>query len=60
MERDPLVIMLKTLSSFNMFSDEEYQAMDKEMKDLVVASMKYAEESPWPDPIHLEEGVFAK
>ena len=28
-------------------------------KDLVVASMKFAEESPWPDPITLEEDVFA-
>ncbi len=24
-----------------------------------VAAMKFADESPWPDPIALEEGVFA-
>ncbi len=59
MERDPLIIMLKTLSSFNMLSDEQYKEFDKQQKDLVLAAMKYAEESPWPDPIHLEEGVFA-
>ncbi|NGX47353.1 MAG: Acetoin:2,6-dichlorophenolindophenol oxidoreductase subunit alpha [Chlamydiae bacterium] len=60
MERDPLMIMLKTLSAFNMLSDEEYKTMDKEQKEIVVAAMKHAEEAPWPDPIHLEEDVFAK
>ena len=28
-------------------------------KEIVVAAMKFAEESPWPDPMTLEEGVFA-
>jgi pyruvate dehydrogenase E1 component alpha subunit len=32
--------------------------MDKEQKEIVLAAMKFAEESPWPDPISLEEGVF--
>ncbi len=55
MERDPLVIMLKALS----LDEETYKAMDKEEKEIIVAAMKFAEESPWPDPIHLEEDVFA-
>jgi pyruvate dehydrogenase E1 component alpha subunit len=59
MERDPLLIMFKTLASFGMISDEEYQALDKQQKESVVASMKYADESPWPDPIELEKDVFA-
>ena len=59
MERDPLVIMLKTLSSFNLIDDHGYKALDKEQKERALASMKYAEQSPWPDPIHLEEDVFA-
>jgi len=58
-ERDPLVIMLKTLSSFGFLDEEEYKALDKEQKEIVVDAMKYAEDSPWPDPIHLEEDVFA-
>ncbi len=33
--------------------------MDKEMKEQVMASMKYADESPWPDPLSLEEDVYA-
>ncbi len=59
MERDPLVIMLKVLSSFNMMDEEKYKELDKEQKEIVMAAMKYAEQSPWPDPIHLEEDVFA-
>ncbi len=59
MERDPLIIMFKTLSSLGMITEAEYQAMDKEQKEIVVAAMKYAEESPWPNPIELEKDVFA-
>ena len=60
MERDPLRIMLNTLSSFHMISEEEYKELDKEQKEIVVAAMKHAEQASWPDPIHLEEDVFAE
>lgn len=59
MQRDPLQIMLKTLSSFGLITDEKYQEIDKRQRELVIASMKYADESPWPDPATLEEDVFA-
>jgi pyruvate dehydrogenase E1 component alpha subunit len=59
MERDPLLILFKTLASHGMITDEEYHAMDKAQKEKVLASMKYAEESPLPDPITLGEDVFA-
>lgn len=59
MERDPILMLFKALSSRGMITDAEYQAIDKEQKELVVAAMKYADESPWPNPITLEEDVFA-
>jgi pyruvate dehydrogenase E1 component alpha subunit len=59
MERDPLLIMLKTLVAFGMITDEEYQSLDKEQKEIAVAAVKFAETSPWPDPIVLGEDVFA-
>jgi pyruvate dehydrogenase E1 component alpha subunit len=40
-------------------TEEECEAMDKEARDIMIAAMKFADESPWPDPITLEEGVFA-
>lgn len=59
MQRDPLVILVKRLIEAGFITEEEYQALDKEQKDIAVAAMKYADESPWPDPITLEEDVYA-
>lgn len=59
MERDPLILMLKALTEAGIIDDEKYKELDKQQKDLVMEAMKFAEESPWPDPIHLEEDVFA-
>jgi pyruvate dehydrogenase E1 component alpha subunit len=59
MESDPLLMLLRVLVEKKMLTDEEYHAMDKEQKDVVLAAMKFADESPWPDPITLEEEVFA-
>ncbi len=59
MERDPLIILFKTLANAGMLSEDEYHAMDKAQKEIVLAALKYAEESPWPDPITLGEDVFA-
>ena len=42
-----------------MITEEQYHAMDKEQKEIVLAAVKFAEESPWPDPITLEEDVLA-
>jgi len=58
MERDPLRIMLKILTSFHLLDEEDFNKMDKEQKEVMVAAMKYAEDSPWPDPITLEEDVL--
>ena len=38
---------------------EKVKEMDKKEKERAVAAMKFAEESSWPDPITLEEDVFA-
>ncbi|HEY2810583.1 MAG TPA: pyruvate dehydrogenase (acetyl-transferring) E1 component subunit alpha [Rhabdochlamydiaceae bacterium] len=59
MERDPLIVMFKTLFNAGMITEEEYHALDKEQKEKVMAAIKFADESPWPDPITLGEDVFA-
>jgi pyruvate dehydrogenase E1 component alpha subunit len=59
MEKDPIMRFQKVLIEKGILTEAECEEMDKEMKDLVIASMKFADESPWPDPITLEEGVFA-
>ncbi len=59
MEKDPILTFYKILSDHGMINEQQYEAMDKEQKDLVLAAMKFADESPWPDSITLGEDVFA-
>lgn len=56
---DPLEILKKVLIENHMLDDAAYKEFDKESKERIVLSMKYADESPWPDPVTLEEDVFA-
>ncbi|MFA6916638.1 MAG: pyruvate dehydrogenase (acetyl-transferring) E1 component subunit alpha [Parachlamydiales bacterium] len=59
MERDPIILLEKALTEAGMLDPEEFKQKDKEIKDLVVAAMQFADESPWPSPATLEEDVFA-
>jgi pyruvate dehydrogenase E1 component alpha subunit len=59
MERDPIYLLKNTLIEWKMLDEEEFKELDRTQKEIVVAAMKFAEESPWPDPMTLEEGVFA-
>jgi len=58
MEKDPLILMMRALIEAKMLTDEQYQETDKEQKEIVVQAMKFADESPWPDPITLGEDVY--
>ena len=58
-EQDPIRLMKSVLMEKKWLTEEEYKALDKELKQLSVEAMKFAEESPWPDTITLEEDVFA-
>jgi pyruvate dehydrogenase E1 component alpha subunit len=59
MARDPLVMMKEALIEAKMLDEETYKTMDKQEREIVLEAMKYAEQSPWPDPITLEEDVYA-
>src|SRR5690606_17361200 len=59
MEQDPIQRFLQVLIAKEIVSKEDYEALDKKIREQVIAAMKFADESPWPDPITLEEGVFA-
>ncbi|MBN4067314.1 pyruvate dehydrogenase (acetyl-transferring) E1 component subunit alpha [Simkania negevensis] len=56
---DPITLLRETLMAEDLLTKEQYSAMDKEEKESVLSAMKYAEESPFPDPATLEEDVFA-
>ncbi|MDR3623773.1 MAG: pyruvate dehydrogenase (acetyl-transferring) E1 component subunit alpha [Chlamydiales bacterium] len=59
MSKDPILILKNILIEKGFLTEDLYKIMDKQAKDCMVESMRFAEESPWPDPIHLEEDVFA-
>jgi len=58
MEQDPIIRLMKTLEAAGHLTQEAYEQMNKEEKEKVIAAMKFAEESPLPDVMTLEEGVF--
>lgn len=59
MLKDPIAILKKELTDAGILDEETYKQMDQEARELVIASMKFADESPWPDPVTLEEDVYA-
>jgi pyruvate dehydrogenase E1 component alpha subunit len=58
-EHEPMMMLKRELIAREMLTEEECKEMDRQQRERVIAAMQYAEESPWPDPITLEEGVFA-
>lgn len=59
MHRDPILLLKTTLIQRKFLTEEEYKEMDRKAREEIVASMQFAEESPWPALTTLEEGVFA-
>lgn len=58
MEQDPITRLVKDLKKANFLTEEEYEKLNKEQKDLVIEAMEFAKNSPDPDVLSLEEDVF--
>lgn len=59
-EQDPIQKVLKTLQENNWISEKEIEAIDEKVKALVEESVKFAEESPYPDPSELYQDVYSE
>jgi pyruvate dehydrogenase E1 component alpha subunit len=59
MQKDPLVTFRSALEEKGFLNEELYNTLDKKEKDIVLAAMRFADESPWPEAVTLEEDVFA-
>ncbi|KAF3362012.1 Pyruvate dehydrogenase E1 component subunit alpha [Chlamydiales bacterium STE3] len=59
MTRDPISLLQNDLLELNVIDEAEIKKIDKECRESVITAMKFAEESPWPDPHTLEKDVFA-
>jgi len=58
-KRDPIVLMRHLLEEAKILQEGEFDALSEEKKQGVLKAMEFAESGPDPDPITLEEGVFA-
>jgi pyruvate dehydrogenase E1 component alpha subunit len=58
-ERDPLKLFSASLKEEGVLSDSEFQEMEAQVKEQVEKAVKFAEESPLPDPKELYTDVYA-
>jgi pyruvate dehydrogenase E1 component alpha subunit len=56
--KDPLNQILKTIRENNLASDDEIKAIDKRVEEMVAGSVKFAEESPFPDDSEVLKDVY--
>lgn len=59
MSKDPILLLKSVLIEKKMITEDEFKAMDKKNREIALSAMKFAEESPWPDPATLGQDVFA-
>jgi pyruvate dehydrogenase E1 component alpha subunit len=57
-EQDPLTLVKNTILKKKWMTEAEFKAMDKKIKAEVEECVKFAEESPSPDPKELYEDVY--
>jgi pyruvate dehydrogenase E1 component alpha subunit len=56
--KDPISAVLNTIKKNKFATDEEIAAIDARVNTAVEASVKFAEESPWPDDNELLKDVY--
>jgi pyruvate dehydrogenase E1 component subunit alpha len=58
-ERDPIKLFSASLKEEGVLSDAEFQKIEADVKEQVEAAVRFAEESPLPDPKELYTDVYA-
>ncbi|HRD55643.1 MAG TPA: pyruvate dehydrogenase (acetyl-transferring) E1 component subunit alpha [Parachlamydiaceae bacterium] len=59
MLRDPIVLFRNALIETGLLTEDLYKEMDNQAKSKILKAMEFAENSPLPNPVLLEEDVFA-
>lgn len=58
-ERDPLKVFAASLREEKVISDKDYEAMEKQVQEEVEHALRFADESPLPEPEELYTDVYA-
>src|SRR5687767_10321020 len=56
--KDPISSILQTILSNNLSTDQDIEVINKRVDDIVAKSVKFAEESPWPDDSEVLKDVY--
>ncbi|MEC9308367.1 MAG: thiamine pyrophosphate-dependent dehydrogenase E1 component subunit alpha [Chloroflexota bacterium] len=56
--RDPLKLFRETVTAAGLVSSEELDQLDQEAEDLMEEAIKFADDSPMPDPIEIYDDVY--
>jgi pyruvate dehydrogenase E1 component alpha subunit len=56
--KDPIQLVQQTMLTNNLAKPEEIEIINKRVDDIVVQSVKFAEESPWPDDSEVLKDVY--
>ncbi len=59
MKRDPIILLKDRLIQLGWLDEETFTQTEKELREICIQAMKFADESPWPDVATLEEDVYA-
>ncbi len=57
-EKDPIQLLLKTIYANKFANEEEIKAINDRVDAAVAESVKFAEESPWPDDSEVLKDVY--
>ena len=58
-ERDPLKVFAASLREEKIISDQDYEAMEKQVQEEIEHALRFADESPLPEPEELYTDVYA-
>jgi pyruvate dehydrogenase E1 component alpha subunit len=58
--KDPVDMVLNTLRENKMATDSQIEEIEKRVKEIVEESVRFAEESPYPDPSELFKDVYVQ
>jgi pyruvate dehydrogenase E1 component alpha subunit len=59
-KRDPLLLLQQSLRAGGLAGDREFKALEEEVSAAVTAAVRFAEESPFPDPDELYDDLIVE
>ncbi len=59
-KRDPLLLLKETIVTNRLGTEADFKALEREVNDIVDAAVRFAEESPFPEPRELYTDVMVE